>query len=218
MSRKRGANFSRRSKALKTRKRVMLADSVEVMRRKSSLNLGHLNIEGLREQKMMDVEEAMRLKDMDAVVLIETHQRRETKAKILVEGCEVFEARRSNAGKDKKGGGIAVVCRRKEGMTFLHHQPPIQDPQLSYVANERLWVTTATPGGKTALCGVYMACQAAYNHHVEWNEGIYRQLSQEIFQLRARGNRIIIQVRVVARLESLQNSGAFREFYWVLLT
>lgn len=170
----------------------MVTDRVEMMRRKSSLNLGLLNIEGLREHKMMDVEEAMRVKDMDAVILVETHKRRETKERILVEECEVFEARRSNADRDKKGGGIAIVCRRKEGMTFLHHQPVIQDPQLAYVANERVWVTTSTPGGKTALCGVYMACQAADNHHVEWNEGIYRQLSHEIFQLRAKGCRIVI--------------------------
>jgi hypothetical protein len=193
MTRKREKALSRDTQWLKRRKMRMEADSVEMLRRKSTMNLGMLNMEGWKEQKMMDVRGAMRVRDLDTMVLIETHLRRESNEKIKVKGCEVFESRRSDAEKDKKGGGLAIICRKKEGVVFSQHKPNVKDPNLAYINKERIWVTTTTPGGKTAICGVYLACQAKDNHHIRWNEGIYRVLSEEIFALRAKGFRISLQ-------------------------
>ena len=142
---------------------------------------------------MVDIEYAMRVEDLDVMVLIETHCRQEARGKLESAGCEVFESRRSEKDKDKKGGGIAVVCRKKEGVVFVQHKPSVKDPELAYAAKERLWVTTSTPGGKTAICGVYLACQAKDDHHLWWNDGIYRLLAEEIFALRAKGFRISLQ-------------------------
>ena len=191
MSRKRGKGSVRQLSGLKRRKMNMEGASRDMLRRKSSMNVGLLNMEGWKEHKMVDVDHAMRVEDLDVMVLTETHRRQETRGKLKSSGCEVFEARRSH--KDKKGGGIAIICRKKEGVVFVQHKPSVDDPELGYAANERLWVTTSTQGGKTAICAVYMACQAKDNHHVLWNEGIYRLLAKEIFVLRGKGFRISIQ-------------------------
>ena len=96
------------------------------------MNVGLLNMEGWKEHKMVDIEYAMRVEDLDVMVLIETHCRQEARGKLESAGCEVFESRRSEKDKDKKGGGIAVVCRKKEGVVFVQHKPSVKDPELAY--------------------------------------------------------------------------------------
>ena len=43
---------------------------------------------------------------------------------------------------------------------------------------------------KTAICGVYMACQLSNDAHGEWNDGIYWVLQQECAALRSTGYRV----------------------------
>ena len=165
----------------------------EVLTRKASLNVGMLNIEGHREDKMEDVTRAMRIKDLDIMVILETHLRKEQKKRVKMEGCEIFEARREDFSKDKKGGGIAILCRQRGGLSFSSYSPAINNPEYLYVDKERLWVIVTTAGAKTAVCATYLGCDAGDDHHGPWNDGIYAVLSEEIHVLRTKGYRVCLQ-------------------------
>ena len=51
------------------KKKNVQSTTQEVLTRKASLNVGMLNIEGQREDKMEDVTRAMRIKDLDIMVI-----------------------------------------------------------------------------------------------------------------------------------------------------
>ena len=175
------------------KKKNVVSNTKEILTRKASLNIGMLNIEGHREDKMEDVSRAMRIRDLDVMVLLETHLRREHKKKVKSEGCEVFETRRGDFEKDKKGGGIAIMCRKKKGISFSSHSPSIIDPGHAHVEKERVWVLVTTAGAKTAVCATYLGCESGDDHHGPWNEAIYAVLAEEIHSLRSKGYRVSLQ-------------------------
>ena len=165
-----------------------------VVRRRNSLGIGMLNLDGVKEQGMMNIGEAINKKELDVFCMIETKLVKEDRKKIEKEGFDVFEQRREKANNDKKGGGLAILMRKKAGVAFKRFHPVIQDPRLAYVEKERMWITYDSQGGKTAICCVYMACNENQGIScVDWNEGIYKVLSAEIFKLRGQGYRITIQ-------------------------
>ena len=165
-----------------------------VVTRRSSIGIGMLNLGGMKQQGMLNVEEAINKRELDIFCLIETQIDQEDLKKIEMEGFEVFEERRDKANKDKKGGGLAILTRRKSGVNFKRYSPQITNPRLAYVNKERLWMTYDSQGGKTAVCCIYMACND--NKEIlcaDWNRGIYEVLSSEIFKLRGNGYRIVLQ-------------------------
>ena len=68
--------------------------------------------------------------------------------------------------------------------------PDINDEELSFVNNERFWVTVDSLQCKTAICGVYVGCQYGDDRHAEWNDGIFWVLRQEVHALRMAGYRV----------------------------
>ena len=85
------------------------------------------------------------------------------------------------------GIGIAVAVKSTTGVTFSHHEPKIKNPELNYVAAERIWVKYCSNHGKTAICTVYCGFQSPDNRHYKWNEGIYSVLTSEVRDLRCQG-------------------------------
>ena len=79
------------------------------------------------------------------------------------------------------------------GVTFSHHESKIKNPELNYVAAERIWVKYCSNHGKTAICTVYCGFQSPDNRHYKWNEGIYSVLTSEVRDLRGQGFRVIVQ-------------------------
>ena len=57
-------------------------------------------------------------------------------------------------------------------------------PALACVNSERLWIKYKSDHGITAICTVYLGFQADDNRHQDWNEGIYKVLADEIWDLR----------------------------------
>ena len=163
-------------------------------RKRCSMGIGMLNLNGLTTRGMLEVEEAMNKKDLDIFCLLETKLVKEDIKEIELNGFEVFEQRREKANKDKKGGGLGIMVRKKSGVLVKRWSPSIQDPALHYVQKERMWITYETPGGKTAVCCTYLGYQ---NPHTDengpWNDGVYSVLGDEIFQLRGKGFRIVLK-------------------------
>ena len=168
----------------------------ETLSRKKQIVIGMLNVEGCKDQGMADVEAAVVSRGIDVMVLVETHRRREDKEKLRMKGFEVFETRRVTAEKDKKGGGLAMMVKKEDGLVCSRYQPKISNPDLGYVDKERIWVTTSTNDAKTAICGVYLACFVAgaprERQAGPWNDGILEVLTEEIFKLRGMGYRICV--------------------------
>ena len=164
-----------------------------VLDRKKFIRLGCLNVNGWSEQSRYDVLDALESNQVDVFSLVETHARREDKEKLKIPGFEVFQCKRQEATRDKKGGGVACLVRKSSGVTFKKHSPNIPRAELNYVANERLWVTYQSQSGRTAIGTVYLGYNDADGRHYNWNKGILEVLTEEVRELRDEGYRVIVQ-------------------------
>ena len=112
--------------------------------------------------------------NVDVFSIVET-QKITGEKKIKIDSCKVFETRR-----ESKNGGLACAVRESTGVSFSQHNPTISNPDLAYVACERLWVKYKSDQGRSEICTTYLGFQAADNRHYEWNVGIYKVLEEEI--------------------------------------
>ena len=180
-----------RLRKFKVNKRAKLKESVGFIKVKNNLKSSLLNVDGLSEEALVDVKKTVLETVPDVCVILETKRRlEETGHDISIEGYNVFETRRSDLAGDKNGGGIAVYTRIADGLVFNEHKPVIDNPEHSFVNNERAWITIDSLHAKTALCGLYMGFQAVDDRHGEWNDIIYQNLRSEIRDLRQAGYRI----------------------------
>ena len=158
--------------------------------RKKSVGIGLLNLGGMTTQGMEDVKRMVQLKDLDVLCLVETHVRKEDKEGVEVPGFQSHECRRE--GNEKKGGGLAILTRSGD-MVFSRLQPSVKSIEYEYVTRERMWVTYSSKHGKTAVCCIYLACSNKDKSHVAWNRGILEVVGEEVFKLRGKGYRIVLQ-------------------------
>ena len=173
--------------------RVKLREQVGVLDRKQSLNLALLNVDGLSSSTFEDVHSVIQQKSLDLCILLETKRREEEiGSDISIPGYTLKEIRRSDAAEDKAGGGIAYYTKQQDGLIFKEHSPPIANPTLHYVRNERFWVTIDSLMMKTAICGVYLGCQHPDDRHGQWNDGLLQVLQDESAALRAKGYRVVM--------------------------
>ena len=172
-------------------KRVKLRDTMGVIKKKNSLNLGMLNVDGLSASTFEDLKSALVKKSLDVLVVLETKRRHEELGSdINIDGYSLHESRRSDAAEDRGGGGLAWYTRQSDGILFKEYSPAIPDPTLHYVRSERFWLTIDSLSMRTAVCGLYMGCQYHDDHLGSWNDGIYAVLLAEAASLRADGYRI----------------------------
>ena len=145
-------------------------------------------------QSKHDVLAAIEAENLDIFSVTETHRRADQHdTRVLrIPGFDVFESRRPKDS-GKKGGGIACLVRKSSGILVTEHLPKIEQPELQYVAAERLWLTYGSQQGNTALCSVYLGFNHNDDRHLEWNIGIYTVLAEEIRSLRERGYRVLLQ-------------------------
>ena len=163
--------------------------------RRSTIGLGCLNVNGWNDFTKDDVEKAIQCMNIDVFSFVETNSKKkagDARPKITVQGCQVFEVHRQGKN-DKQGGGIACAVRKTAGVVVSRHNPKIKDPALNYVSSERLWIKYKSDHGKSAICTVYLGFQADDNRHLDWNEGIYKVLADEVQDLRGEGYRVILQ-------------------------
>ena len=191
MGRRRGP---REGRSIKERNWTRKRGEVGVVEKKKSLMIACLNVDGYNLGTMVDVEGMIRKKDVDIFCLTETKMRKKDSKKISKEGFDVFEKRREDCNSqgmmDKKGGGLAILVRKREGLVYQEHFQTIKDHNLAYVDKERMWITYSSEGGKTAVCCVYLGWGAKDERHKLWNKGILEVLSDEIFNLRGKGFRV----------------------------
>ena len=172
--------------------RVKLRDTVGVIGTKHSLKIGLLNVDGLSPSSLEDVRSACNRKTLDVMVLLETHRRNEELGDdIAITGYDLHEVRRSDVAGDKGGGGLAFYTRQADGILFKEYSPPVADPSLHYVQNERFWLTTESLLMKTAVCGLYLGCQYADDRFGSWNDGLLLSLRSEAAALRSKGYRVV---------------------------
>lgn len=172
--------------------RVKLRGQVGVVGRKSSLNLGLLNVDGLSPSSLEDVQSALSRKSLDICILLESKRRFEdVGSDISIEGYSHHEIRRSDTAEDRGGGGMVYYTRQTDGILFKELSPPIADPTLHYVRNERFWITAESLLVKTAVCGTYLGCQYGDDRYGSWNEGLLQVLLSEAAVLRAQGYRVV---------------------------
>ena len=182
---------TRRSQKWSTHK-VKLRGRVGVVGRKHDLSLGLLNVDGLSPSALEDVQSTVRARSLDVCVLLETKRRfEEVGSDIRIPGYNLREIRRSDAADDRGGGGLAYYTKQSDGILFKEHSPPIADPALHYVRNERFWLTAESLMMKTAICGLYLGCQYGDDRLGTWNDGMLAVLQSEAATLRAQGYRIV---------------------------
>ena len=172
--------------------RVKLRGVVGAVGKKHSLCLGLLNVDGLSPSTLEDFRSAVNRKSMDVCVLLESKRRHEELGSdISIPGYNVHEIRRSDAAGDRGGGGIVYYTRQSDGILFKDYSPPITDPNLHYVRNERFWITVDSLLMKTAICSVYLGCQYPDDRYGAWNQGLLQVLHAESAVLRAQGYRVV---------------------------
>ena len=167
-------------------------DSAHHNQTKKALKCSLLNINGLSETSLANVDSVIDTHSPDVVILLETKRRvEETGIDIAVPGYSVLETKRSNNAGDRDGGGIAIYTKLSDGIIFKHHKPIIANPANAFVNSERLWITVESESSKTAICGLYLGCQYNDDRYAEWNDAIYQTVQQEAFNLRSKGFRIV---------------------------
>ena len=131
---------------------------INTIERRTSIGIGVLNVNGWNAISEIDVIQATLYENLDIFSLIETKKKPGSK-RITIEGFKVYETRRKGDGPNnhiqREGGGIAVAVKSTTGVTFSLHEPKINNPELKYVAAERIWVKYCSNHGKTAICTVY---------------------------------------------------------------
>ena len=184
-------HFTRRFNQLRGIK-AKLRESVGVINSKKFLRSSLLNVDGLNEVSLADVESTVVKQKHDVVILLETKRRAEENGiDIRLPGYSLHEARRSNNAGDRDGGGIALYTKLGDGLIFKRHTPDITDPDHAFVNNERVWVTVASQTSKTAICGAYFSCQQSDDRYGTWNDTMYAVIQQEAFALRSKGYRVV---------------------------
>ena len=159
---------------------------------KRILRCSLLNVDGMSEDSLVNVESVIGSHKPDVVFLLETKRRvEEDGIDISLPGYDVHETRRSNNANDRDGGGIAVYTKLSDGLLFKQYNPDITDPGNSFVNSERMWITVESESSKTAICGLYLGCQYSDDRHGTWNDAIYQTVQQEAINLRSRGFRIV---------------------------
>ena len=183
---------TRRCKQFRAVKVSKLKESVGVVHSKKFLRSSLLNVDGLNETSLADVQDTVNKQRHDVVILLETKRRaEEIGIDIAIPGYSLHEARRSNNAGDRDGGGIAVYTKLGDGLLFKRHTPNIADPDCAFVNNERVWVTVESQKSKTAICGLYFSCQQSDDRYGKWNDTMYSVVQQEAFALRSKGFRVV---------------------------
>lgn len=198
----------RRSTASVRNFKFKLRENIGALKCKNDLKTSFLNIDGLSDAKLEDVSSYVRAKSPDLFFLLETKRRaEEIGTDISIPGYDLTELRRSDVSGDRSGGGVAFYTKNNAGLLFKRHSPAIQHGDLEYVQNERFWVTVDSLECKTAICGVYMACQLNGDAHGEWNDGIYWVLQQECAALRSAGYRVEVLGDMNAHVGNVAGQG-----------
>ena len=173
------------------RKQKALKRDVGYVEKRSKLCVMALNVNGLTQSSVHDIEAAIEAKKVDIVSVTETKFRlEEDPDHHLIPGFKFFEARRSNVAEDKSGGGILVYYR--EGLSVTHYSPVINSQLSAFVNNERLWTIVEGNKYKTAVCTVYCACQYDDDRNSNWNQLLYACIRDEQAELRRKGYRILV--------------------------
>ena len=182
----------RRFNQCRAMKCAKLKDSVGTVQTKNLLRCSLLNVDGLNEASMSNVENTIAAKKLDIVVLLETKRRAEEAGlDITVPGYSLHEARRSNNAGDRDGGGIAVYTKLSDGILFKEHKPDVTDQAHAFVNSERIWITVESQTSKTAICSLYLGCQHSDDRFGQWNDIIYDVVQREAFVLRSKGFRVV---------------------------
>ena len=159
---------------------------------KRVLRCSLLNVDGLTEPSLVNIESVVTTEKPDVIFILETKRRVEEEGiDISVPGYQVHETRRSNNAGDRDGGGIAAYTRLGEGIIFKQYKPDIADQANAFVNSERMWITVQSQSSKTAICGLYLGCQYSDDRYGNWNDAIYQVIQQEAFTLRSQGFRIV---------------------------
>ena len=192
------------------RKKRATRKALGIINKKKTLSLLFFNTNGLTQSSLADIKAALDRRKVDIAVIVETHHRLEqTFNECSIGEYKHFEARRSDVAEDKQGGGILIYCKTSQGLMFKKYSPSIDDDNLVFVNNERLWILCDSVGFKTAVCGIYMGCQFPDNRNEDWNNSIYRVITKEQADLRRKGYRIIIMGDMNGHVGNIPGSGIF---------
>ena len=185
-------NAHRRQRKVHRNVKYKLRENIGVIGSKNCLKTSMLNVDGLSDVSLADVQDFVERSSPDIVFLLETKRRlEEFGTDIAINGYEHFEVKRSDVAEHKNGGGLVCYTRKSDGLMFKRYTPDIVDPELEYVNYERIWVTVDSLQSKTAILSVYMGCQYDDDRHANWNEGIYQVLTSEATKLRSEGYRLL---------------------------
>ena len=178
--------------AYRSVRHAKLRESVNVVRSKKLLRCSLLNVDGLNEASLASVEATVASKSPDVVILLETKRRfEESGIDISIPGYSLREARRSNNAGDRDGGGLAVYTKLGDGILFKEYKPDIADRAHAFVNSERMWTLVESQTSKTAICGLYLACQYGDDRFGQWNNIMYDVIQREAFALRSKGFRVV---------------------------
>ena len=133
----------------------------------------------------------MRTQRPGLVGLLETKLRQvDGVREVEMPGYDVVDIRRSDLAGDKEGGGILVYSRQEGGVRYRERVFKIRKKENRHVANERVWIQARAGTVKWAVCFVYIAQQKSRDEFGEWNDSIYKVLTEEIVRQKSEGFRI----------------------------
>ena len=96
----------------RSKNKYKLREKVGVLSCKNDLKTSMLNVDGLSDTALADVEDFVQRTKPDVVALLETKRRMEEMcADISIPGYDCFEVRRSDVAGHRPGGGIACYTK-----------------------------------------------------------------------------------------------------------
>ena len=126
-------------------------ESIDSVDSKRALRCSLLNVDGLSESSLENIENVVGSEKPDVVFILETKRRvEECGIDISIPGYSLIESRRSNNADDCEGGGIAVYTKLGDGIIFNQHKPDIPDQTRAFVNSERVWITVDSQSKKNS--------------------------------------------------------------------
>ena len=153
------------------------------------MNVCSLNVNGLNEERIEELNIFLKTDKPEIVFLQETKRRcDQINNKLIFPNYKTYAAERD--GTTKQGGGLCTIVRSDINLTPCN--PELKDTQ-KWIEKERQWFLLETPHMKIGIVNVYMACERSdTDDYKKWNRQLRDVLISESEMLNRDGFKVIM--------------------------
>ena len=149
--------------------------------------IGSMNLNGFDNQSAWAIEKALKEKNIDIMLLSETHFRADVpRSRYAFNNFESIHTERSKTAKG--GGGLSIYYSNT--LNVQNYTPNVAS-MYEYLDKERQWILLKCGNINLAILNVYMCCVRNDLAHLDWNTDLYAMLYSKTIVLRNKGFKIV---------------------------